>query len=75
MQVKSNVKNEEKVKKLFASVQIGFLKQGTSLYKFCAANGIDRSYAFRALKGQRTGEKAQQLKKRLIDASKGKVTQ
>ena len=73
MQVKSSVSREEKIRRQFQSVQIGFLKQGTSLYKFCKANGIDKGYAFRALKEQRTGEAAQKLKQRLIDASKGKT--
>ena len=74
MQVKTTPSNDEKIKKQFQSVQIGFLKQGTTLYKFCRENGIDKAYAFRSLRGQRTGEKAKELKKRLIDASKGKVT-
>lgn len=75
MQVKSNRSNDEKIRKQYAKVKIGFLRQGTSLIKFCAENGIDRTHAFRVLKDQRTGEAAQKLKQRLIDASKGKVTQ
>lgn len=73
MQVKSSRNREDKIRNQFTNVQIGFLKQGTSLYKFCEVNGIDKSYAFRALKCQRTGEKAQALRQRLIEASKSKV--
>lgn len=73
MQVKSSVSREEKIQRQFEAVQAGFIKRSTSLYKFCKAKGIDKGYAFRALKEQRTTPKAKELKKFLIKESREKT--
>lgn len=57
--------------KEFQTIKIGFLRQGTSFSEFCKRNGIDRRNAIRALKKKRNGKKAQALRKRLTQASKG----
>jgi hypothetical protein len=71
MQQVSN--NKDKSKKELQNVKIGFLKQGKTLTRFCNENGINHSHAFRVFMGTWKGEKAQQLRQRLIDASKGKT--
>jgi hypothetical protein len=53
-------------------VRAGFIKRGTSLKAFCRENGIDDSHASKALLGKWQGEKATELKNRLMAASKGK---
>jgi hypothetical protein len=72
MQVKTRVSKEEKIRRQLANVQAGFIKQGTSLYKFCRENGIPKASAFRALNHRLKSEGSEQLRQRLIDASKGK---
>jgi hypothetical protein len=63
---------KDKGKKELQNVKIGFLKQGKTLTRFCDENGINHSHAFRVFNGKWKGEKAEKLKKLLIDASKGK---
>lgn len=72
MQVKTKVSKEEKKRKQLANVQVGFIKQGTSLYKFCLENGIPKASAFRALNYRLNSEGSRLLRQRLIEASKGK---
>lgn len=57
-------------KNLIREVLSGFVLQGTTLNKFCKANGIRRTSADKALKFQRNGIVAQELRQRLIEASK-----
>lgn len=64
-----------KLLKELQKVRAGFITQGTSLSEFCDANGIDRRNASRAFKRHINGEVAKALRQRLIEASKGKVTQ
>jgi hypothetical protein len=47
----------------------GFRLQGTTLNRFCQTNGIRRSTADKALKYERNGKIAQELRNRLIEAS------
>ena len=67
--------NKTEYKKQLKVIKIGFMRHDSSLTSFCELNGIDRRHFYRALKGTWTGEKADQLKKRVIDASKGKASQ
>jgi hypothetical protein len=67
--------NKTEYKKQLTVIKIGFMRQDSSLTSFCESNGIDRRHFYRVLKGTWTGEKADQLKKRVIDASKGKASQ
>jgi hypothetical protein len=64
----------EKIQKQYNDVSAGFIRQGTSLYKFCKKYGIPKATAFRALKEISKCEDAKKLKKYLIEKSKGKVT-
>jgi len=73
MQVKTKVSKDEKIRKQLATVQFGFAKQGTSLYKFCRENGIPKASAFRALNYRLSSEGSEKLRQRLIEASKGKT--
>ncbi len=57
-------------KNLIRVVLSGFVLQGTTLNKFCKANGIRRASADKALKFQRNGKVAQELRQRLVEASK-----
>jgi hypothetical protein len=66
---------DNKGKRELQNVKIGFLKQGKTLTRFCKENGINHSHAFRVFRGTWKGEKANALKKLLIDASKGKSSQ
>lgn len=56
-------------KQLYASVRAGFISQHTSLNKWCKAHGIHRQNARDALLGIWTGESADILCARLIEAS------
>lgn len=67
------VTTNNKGKKELQNVKIGFLKQGKTLTRFCEENGINHSHAFRVFRGTWKGEKADALKKRIIEASKGKT--
>lgn len=58
---------------LHAHVRAGFVAQRTSLYRWCAENGICRPYADRALKGIDNFSKAKALRSRLIRAAKVKA--
>ena len=73
MQQKQGLRQKEKLKKELQTIRINFIKQGTSLSKFCAENNILRENANKIFYGTWKGEKADALKKRLIDASKGKT--
>lgn len=72
MQRYQSVTHEEKLRKQLQAVKISFIKQGSTLTKFCNEKGINHSHAFRVFSGKWKGEKADQLKQRLIEASKGK---
>jgi hypothetical protein len=54
---------------LIREVLSGFVLQGTTLNKFCKAHGIRRSTADKALKFQRNGKSAQELRNRLAKAA------
>ncbi len=54
---------------LLIQVRIGFLQQGISFAKWCAANGVGRQWATAALTGKRNGPAAQELRTRIIMAS------
>ncbi len=73
MQQKQGIRQKDKIKKELQTIRINFIKLGTTLHKFCEENGIHRGNAMKAFNGTWKGEKADELKKRLIDASKGKT--
>jgi hypothetical protein len=56
-------------KQLYASVRAGFISQHTSLNKWCKAHGIHRQNARDALLGIWTGDGANAIRARLIEAS------
>lgn len=53
-------------KQLLAQVRGTLIIQGTSLSKWCAAQGIDRVWANDALIGKRNGPKARALRMRIV---------
>ncbi len=48
------------------------MRLGTSLHRFCEANGINKGNVVSAFNGKWDGEKANELRQRLIKASMGK---
>jgi hypothetical protein len=73
MQQKQGLQAKKDFKKQLQKIRIGFVKSGISLNRFCEQNGIDYANARKSILGIKNGEKAQQLRQRLIDASKGKT--
>jgi hypothetical protein len=59
---------------LYRRVRAGFIAQGTTLNKWCIANGVHRQAARACLLGLRKGPKAKALKARLIKASGAKTS-
>ena len=59
------------LKKEHQKIKIGFIKQESSLNKFCQINGINIGHVHQIFTGKWKGEKADALRRRLIDASKG----
>lgn len=53
-------------KQLLARVRGNLIIQGSSLSKWCAAQGIDRVWANDALIGKRNGPNAQALRMRIV---------
>lgn len=53
-------------RELRARVRGTLIIQGTSLSKWCAAQGIDRVWASDALIGKRNGPKAKSLRMRIV---------
>jgi hypothetical protein len=58
--------NQSPGKTLLATVRAGYIVKGTSLYRWCQDNGINRQYAAEVLTGRRNGPKAKALRQRLI---------
>lgn len=54
---------------LYAEIRAGFVRQRSSLNKWCIANKVFRENARSALLGQWTGPKAQRLIETLVKAS------
>ncbi len=52
-----------------AIVRAGFVARGSSLHRWCRENGADTSNARRAIKGTWVGNKASELKERLLKAA------
>jgi hypothetical protein len=73
MQQKQGAKRSEKLKKELQFIRINFIKQGTSFQRFCDENGIHKPNAYKIFNGTWKGEKATEMKNRLIAASKGKT--
>lgn len=73
MQDTKGIKSKKKLEKELQNIRSNFVKNGTTLEGFCKQNGIDKPNVYKIFRGKWNGEKAQQLKKRLIDASKGKT--
>ena len=73
MQVNKGLRQKERLKKELQQIKINLVKKGIPFYRFCEENSILRQSAEKAFNGQWNGEKAQQLRQRLIDASKGKT--
>lgn len=55
---------------LIREVRIGFIRQGTTLAKWCEENGVKRSNARTSLVGLWNGPKGQALRARIIVAAK-----
>lgn len=55
---------------LYAQVRAGFVRQGTTLNKWCIANGIHRQSARKVLLGQWKGPTATQVMTALLEASR-----
>ena len=51
---------------LYHAVRAGFVNQGTSLNRWCIANGINRQTAEKALRGQRRSRLSQDLMAQLL---------
>ena len=74
MQQKKEAKRSEKLKKEIQAIRIGFIKQGSSLNRFCTENRINASNVYKLFSGRWvSGDKHDELKNRLINASKGKT--
>lgn len=54
---------------LYHAVRAGFVNQGTSLNRWCIANGINRQTAEKALRGERRGGASFQLLNQLLAAA------
>lgn len=54
---------------LYAQVRSGFVRQHTTLNRWCQANQVKRQNARKALLGEWTGRKAGDLRERLITAA------
>lgn len=55
---------------LLFEVRGEFIRRGTTLNNWCRSNGVDYSYAHKALRGINRGPSAQALRQRLINASR-----
>ena len=51
---------------LLSLVRATFVRQGTSLNKWCSENGVSRQYVTAVLLGKRNGEKAQKLRNKML---------
>lgn len=51
---------------LYNMVRAAFIARGTNLNRWCKANGINRQTVDKALKGQRTGRRAQAIRDQLM---------
>lgn len=71
MQQTKGIELKEALTKELQNVRIGFIRQGTSLNAFLNTNGIERGNTSKAFNGTWNGEKAQALRQRLIQASRG----
>lgn len=72
MQVNKGLREKEKLRKELQQIKINLVKKGVPFYRFCAENNILRQSAEKAFNGQWKGEKAQEVRKKLIEASKVK---
>lgn len=72
MQETKGLKQKKSYKKEYQKVRIGFMRLGTSLHRFCEANGINKGNVVSAFNGKWDGEKANELRQRLMKASMGK---
>lgn len=53
---------------LLLQVRMAFMAQGTSLHRWCIAEGVDRSYAAKAVTGAYTFPAAKLLRNRILAA-------
>jgi hypothetical protein len=56
-------------KELHQKVRAGFIVQGTSLNAWCQKNSITRQYADLVLLKKRDGDKARELRRRIVEAA------
>ncbi len=54
---------------LYLAVRAAFVAKGSSLNRWCLANGVSRPYAVQVLRGFWTGRKALALCKKIIAAA------
>lgn len=54
---------------LYLAVRAAFIAKGTSLNRWCLANGVSRPYATQVLRGFWIGRKAQALRKKIVEAA------
>ena len=71
MQANKGIGDKKEAKKEFQKLRIRLFKKGITFIRFCEQNGVRRQDAEKALGGTWNGEKAKQLRQRLIEASKG----
>jgi|APCry1669188910_1035180.scaffolds.fasta_scaffold106782_2 hypothetical protein len=71
MQHVKGLQENEKLKKEFLDIKIEFMRRGSSVSKFCSSNGLNRRHVFMAFNGLWNGKKAQALRERLTQASRG----
>ena len=53
----------------YLKVRVQFIAQGTSLNRWCEANGVKRQNARKALTGEWAGPKGQAMRQRLLHAA------
>jgi len=74
MQQKQILRRNERLKKELMQIRIGFMKQGSSLNRFCSESNIPHGYIHKLFSGRWvSGDKHDELKNRLVMASKGKT--
>ena len=54
---------------LYTAVRAGFVNQGTTLNKWCQANGLNRQTVEKALKGERASKRSLEIISRVVAAA------
>jgi hypothetical protein len=72
MQQTKGLQRKAQLKKELQQLKINLVKKEISFNRFCEQNNILRQSAEKAFNGQWNGEKAQQLRQRLMEASRSR---